>query len=90
MTSCAWNAIDPWVVRTGHPLCIALADIDHFKQINDGHSHGIGDRAPSSRCAGGRGQRFCAARPPACEGGGGCELAASPPNSVAALWAHKS
>jgi diguanylate cyclase (GGDEF)-like protein len=30
--------------RTGHPLCIALADIDHFKQINDGHSHGIGDR----------------------------------------------
>jgi len=31
-------------VRTGHPLCIALADIDHFKQINDGHSHGIGDR----------------------------------------------
>jgi diguanylate cyclase (GGDEF)-like protein len=31
-------------VRTGQPLCIALADIDHFKQINDGHSHGIGDR----------------------------------------------
>jgi diguanylate cyclase (GGDEF)-like protein len=30
--------------RTGHPLCIALADIDQFKQINDGHSHGIGDR----------------------------------------------
>ena len=47
--------------RTGHPMCVALADIDHFKQINDGHSHGIGDRAPSSRCAGGRGQRFSAA-----------------------------
>jgi len=30
--------------RTGHPMCVALADIDHFKQINDGHSHGIGDR----------------------------------------------
>jgi diguanylate cyclase (GGDEF)-like protein len=30
--------------RTGQPMCVALADIDHFKQINDGHSHGIGDR----------------------------------------------
>lgn len=31
--------------RHGEPFCVSIVDVDHFKDVNDGHGHDVGDEA---------------------------------------------
>jgi diguanylate cyclase (GGDEF)-like protein len=51
------------LIAAGHPFALALVDVDHFKRINDGYSHVLGDRvlvglAQSMVCAMREGDRL--------------------------------
>ncbi|MDE2402524.1 MAG: GGDEF domain-containing protein [Burkholderiales bacterium] len=35
-------------LRTGRPFSVCMLDVDHFKRINDGHGHGVGDEVLQS------------------------------------------
>jgi two-component system cell cycle response regulator len=54
--------------RSGQPLCVLMLDIDHFKAVNDGSGHGVGDEV--LRSVGGLIQRSCRPSDAACRFGG--------------------
>ncbi|WP_149202027.1 tetratricopeptide repeat-containing diguanylate cyclase [Actinotalea subterranea] len=38
------TALAEWIGQTSRPFAVALVDIDHFKRVNDEHSHQVGDQ----------------------------------------------